>query len=192
MRNKLGKGFMLIGIVLMLAALSLLSYNHIESENAEQSSQLVLPQIQDAAGKELPVEDVPVEEMTVTEIDGYGYIGYLNIPKLDLELPIMSQWDYDRLKIAPCRFTGSVKTDDLTIAAHNYASHFGSLKNLSIGDSVTFTDMDGIQHNYQVVRLEELAPTAVERVTYGISDLILFTCTYGGQSRVTVYCDRVN
>lgn len=192
MRNKLGKGFMLIGIVLMLAALSLLSYNHIESENAEQSSQLVLPQIQDAAGKELPVEDVPVEEMTVTEIDGYGYIGYLNIPKLDLELPIMSQWDYDRLKIAPCRFTGSVKTDDLTIAAHNYASHFGSLKNLSVGDSVTFTDMDGIQHNYQVVRLEELAPTAVERVTSGISDLILFTCTYGGQSRVTVYCDRVN
>lgn len=191
MKNKLGKAFMLIGIVLVVAALSLLVFNQTESQNAKQASQMVLPQIQNTAGKALPTVDTPSEEMTVTEIDGYGYIGYLSIPKLNLELPVMEQWDYDRLKIAPCRFTGSVKTDDLTIAAHNYASHFGNLKNLAAGDTVTFTDMDDTAHNYQVVRLEELAPTAVERVTSGISDLILFTCTYGGQSRVSVYCDRV-
>lgn len=191
MKNKFGKVLMLIGIVLMIAALSLLSFNHMESQNAKQASQMVLPHIQDATEKELLSNEVSSAEMTVTEIDGYGYIGYLSIPALNVELPVMSEWDYERLKIAPCRFTGSVKKDDLTIAAHNYASHFGNLKNLVVGDTVTFTDMNGTEYNYQVVQIEELAPTAVERVTSGVSDLILFTCTYGGQSRVTVYCDRV-
>ena len=32
--------------------------------------------------------------------------------------------------------------------------------------------------------------TAVEEMTAGEYDLTLFTCTYGGQSRVTVRCDR--
>ena len=32
---------------------------------------------------------------------------------------IRFRWDYDRLKIAPCRQFGSTRTDDLVIAAHN-------------------------------------------------------------------------
>ncbi len=40
-------------------------------------------------------------EMTVVEIDGYGYVGVLTIPALELELPVMSEWDAARLKIAP-------------------------------------------------------------------------------------------
>lgn len=53
----------------------------------------------------------------------------------------MSQWDYERLKIAPCRYEGSTKSDDLVLLAHNYGKHFGTLKNLVPGDEVFFTDM---------------------------------------------------
>lgn len=65
-----------------------------------------------------PQETEPVEldaTMTVVEINGYDYVGYLSVPKLDLELPVMSDWDYDRLKTVPCRHFGSTKTDDLVI-----------------------------------------------------------------------------
>ena len=62
-------------------------------------------------------------EMTVVEIDGYGYVGVLTIPTLELELPVMSEWDAARLKIAPCRYSGSTKTRDLVIAGHNYTTH---------------------------------------------------------------------
>ena len=50
--------------------------------------------------------------------------------------------------------------------------------------------MDGVVTNYEVVGLDVLVPTAVEEMTAGDFDLTLFTCTYGGQSRVAVYCDR--
>jgi sortase A len=131
-------------------------------------------------------------EMTAVEIDGYAYIGYLSIPKLELELPIMADWDYMRLRIAPCRYTGSVRGEDLVLMAHNYASHFGGLTKLSEGDSVIFTDMDGIVTMYEVVAQDILDPYAVGEMTSGDFDLTLFTCTYGGKSRVTVYCDRAS
>ena len=86
---------------------------------------------------------------------------------------------------------GSAYTGDLVIAAHNYISHFGNLKRLQLGDSVTFTDMEGNKFHYEVEVLETLASTAVEEMTSGKWDLSLFTCTVGGQQRVTVRCKLV-
>lgn len=210
MRNKFGILFMILGAALVLSALALFLYNQKEAADAEQASVNLLPQLMDqiqvqreaAASEEetlpviipgTPVEflDPSVFEMTEVEIDGYGYIGYLSIPELGIDLPVMGDWDYSRLKIAPCRYTGSTKSDDLVIMAHNYARHFGALSDLREGDLVTFTDMDGILHQYEVAARDVLAPTAVEEMTGGAFDLTLFTCTYGGASRVTVYCDRM-
>ena len=76
------------------------------------------------------------------------------------------------------------------LMAHNYDRHFGRLAELTEDDPVVFTDMDGIVTTYEVVGQDILSPYAVEEMTSGDFDLTLFTCTYGGQSRVTVYCDR--
>ena len=130
-------------------------------------------------------------EMTVVDIDGYGYIGYLSLPTLGLDLPVMADCDEYRLKLAPCRYFGSIKTNNLVIAAHNYTRHFGRLSRLGIGDEVLFTDMDGTTTCYQVAEIEILQPTAIESMTAGEYALTLFTCTYGGQSRITVRCDKV-
>ena len=54
-----------------------------------------------------------------------------------------------------------------------------------------FTDADGNVHCYAVAAVDVLDPTAVEEMTAGEFDLTLFTCTYGGKSRVTVFCDRI-
>lgn len=134
----------------------------------------------------------PQMEMPVQNLQGYDYIGILRIPSLSLELPIMSQWSYKQLKIAPCRYTGSVYQDNMTICAHNYAKHFGGLKNLHIGDEVSFTDMDGNEFAYRVTELETLQPSDVDSMTAGDWDLTLFTCTIGGKNRVTVRCERIS
>lgn len=132
-----------------------------------------------------------VIEMDELVVDGYAYIGYLSIPDLGLELPVMADWDYPRLKIAPCRYTGTVQGGDLVIMAHNYTKHFGKLSKLKPGNTVLFTDVNGVTTVYEVVTQDVLQPTAVDRVTSAEYDLVLFTCTYGGRTRVTVYCDRV-
>ncbi len=202
MRSRFGTFFMLLGTALVLAALSLFVYNQRESRAAEASAAEIMPQMleyiapaaqdeePETAEAPLPLPDPYETEMTEVEIDGFGYIGYLSVPASGLELPVMAEWDYDRLKIAPCRYTGSTKTDDLVICAHNYNRHFGPIRNLSAGDEVYFTDMDGALWKYEVVTVEILAPSDVDVMSAGDYDLTLFTCTYGGASRVTVRCER--
>ena len=128
--------------------------------------------------------------MPVVTLDGYDYVGYVEIPMLELKLPVMADWDYTRLKVAPCRQFGSSRTDDLVIAAHNYESHFGHLKDLSVGSTVTFTDMAGIVNPYCVEKIETLNPDDVDAVQNSGYDLVLYTCTRGGRTRVTVFCNR--
>jgi len=133
----------------------------------------------------------PQIKMPVKEKDGQAYIGVLEIPSLDLMLPVISEWNYARLKKAPCRYAGSAYTDDLVIAAHNYKTHFGNLKRLNEGDSVTFTDAEGNRFEYKVVLTETLMPRDVDEMKSGEFDLSLFTCTVGGSYRVTVRCDKL-
>ena len=64
----------------------------------------------------LESDDEPYTTGPVTMVGDYEYIGVLDLPALNLSLPIMSDWDYERLKMAPCRQFGSAATDDLVIA----------------------------------------------------------------------------
>lgn len=133
----------------------------------------------------------PNMEMPTKVTGGNSYIGTLEIPKLSLKLPIMSKWDYDKLKIAPCRYCGSAYLDNMVLCAHNYSRHFGRLKNLPIGSLIIFTDVDGNVFKYETVQLETLKPSAVMDMRTGDWDLTLFTCTIGGATRVTTRCVRV-
>ena len=130
----------------------------------------------------------PAQKMPAVEVEGNQYIGTLDIPSLRLSLPIMESWSYPKLRRAPCRYAGSVYTNDLVIAGHNYRAHFGTLKQLSAGASVIFTDMAGNQFHYNVAEIQVLEPTAVENMLAGGWPLTLFTCTYGGQTRLAVRC----
>lgn len=182
------------GLLLIAAALFLSAYNEWESHEARDSAQQVIAQLCDElpteAGEPTTLPDVR-REMPVKTINGRDYIGVLSIPSLELELPVISQWDYPALKVAPCRYSGSLYQDNLIICAHNYASHFGKLKELQPGDIVLFTDMDEHVVTFQMVERETLNPMDAEGMEAGDWDLTLFTCTIDGQTRVTIRFERV-
>lgn len=206
MRNKRGSVCMAAGMLLLVMSLSLTGYN-IWDENranasAEKTYQLLRTQMSGAAAgdleKQLPdyilsgYQADPRVEMPEVEIDGHSYIGYVSIPALELDLPVMSEWSYPNMKIAPCRYTGSAYLDNLVIAAHNYEKHFGQLRYLSEGALVRFTDVEGNEFTYTVSSIEQLRPSqTADMVRAGDEwDLTLFTCTVGGQQRLTVRCVR--
>ena len=199
-RKKVSSIFIITGLLLIAAALFLTGFNLFDEYRAERSVDSVLQQmmLQDTSVlREGEIPDYilnPDMEMPVETIDGLDYIGTLEIPSLDLELPVLSEWNYPNLRVAPCRYVGSAYQGNLIIAAHNYPSHFGNLKHLQEGEMVRFTDVDGNRFAYQVVVRETLEPTAIDEMQSeeeGTWDLTLFTCTIGGQSRVTVRCVQV-
>lgn len=194
MKHNRGTVWIYFGLLLLAAALFLSAGNLRTSHQAQETSRQVMDELtlptESVAETEAPAipESLPDadREMPVQTIKGRDYIGVLSIPSLELELPVLSQWDYPGLKVAPCRYSGSLYRNDLILCAHNYSSHFGKLKNLQVGDTAIFTDMDENAVTFEMVERETLNPTDVEGMEKGDWDLTLFTCTVGGQSRVTV------
>ena len=208
--SKQGKICTAIGVLLLAAALLLTAYNLWSDVMADVIAGKVLERlasdmeenvdtspsvpIYDEESEDVYIPDYilnPAMAMPEDQIDGQTYIGVLEIQALSLSLPVISEWSYPRLKIAPCRYAGSVYLDNMVIAAHNYQSHFGKLETLSQNDEVSFTDMDGNVFAYKVAEIEALSPYAIEEMTAGDWDLTLFTCTVGGQSRMAVRCERM-
>lgn len=197
---------MIFGAVLVLAGLSLFLYNRYQAEQADDALEVLMPQVVSAildqsesaqsSQSEDTAEPYALEsmgnEMPEAVIEGNAYIGYISIPALSLELPVMTDWSYEQLQSAPCRYSGTVKGNDLVIMAHNYWVHFGQLSKLTVGDTVAFTDINGITTYYAVAAKDILSAYAVEEMTAGEYDLTLFTCNYSGQSRMTVRCDRID
>ena len=209
MGKRIGICCILLGIVCLLASAGFVIYNRQEAQSGAQDSQTLLQELQEkmeeAAPKEagqaqIVPEELPAvspeatepREMETVPAGDYASIGVLSIPVLEVELPVLTDWSYERLKKAPCHYYGSCYETDFVIAAHNYPSHFGRLNQLQTGDLVLFTDVAGESHCYEVVLLETLPPTATEEMITSGFALSLYTCTPGGGNRVTVRCNRAS
>lgn len=188
MRKWIGVICVFLGVVCLLSSVGFVAYNWWENENAEDIAQDLLEDIQSIIEEKQPEQFLP-EEMATVKVDGYECIGILSIPVLDLELPVLTDWSYAKLKKAPCHYYGTYYEKDFVIAAHNYKSHFGRLSELQAGDIVVFTDINNIEHYYEVVLLETLPKNATKEMITSGFDLSLYTCTLGGGSRVTVRCN---
>ncbi len=199
--NRISNAFLILGALFVVSALALLMHNVQQVHQAQEASRQAFVQLQGALCPRFDglshedTGDIKTEEssdwMDTAEVDGLAYIGSLSIPALDLQLPILAELDKEGMKTAPCRQFGSIQTDDLVIAGHNYGCHFGSLHHLKPDDRIQFTDMHGNAYAYAVRAVRVIQPTAVDEVKDSVWDLVLYTCTYGGGNRVMVGCRRV-
>lgn len=173
--------FTRIGKLCFVCALLLYVFNIYDSFMQDQSQKQILEQYiqennhqQDTSLVQIPdyqlKPEMDMPEVQLSGLEEAGCIGILEIPSINLRLPVY--------------------LDNMVIAAHNSKAHFKKLSNLQEGDIITFTDAVGNVFTYSVAGIEILQPEEVDDMTSGQWPLTLFTCTYGGASRVTVRCRK--
>lgn len=191
MRRRRFQILLAAGTLCLAAALCLAGYNIWDEQRATVSAseavEVLVREIPDRPEKEQPLAPEPQPMMTSVELDERYYVGLLEIPDLELTLPIQREWSDALLHYSPCVYQGTL-ADGLIIAGHNYRSHFAHLNQLAAGAEVRFRDLDGNVWTYTVAGSEIIDGNDVERMEAGDWDLTLFTCTYGGQERFTVRC----
>jgi sortase A len=209
-RKILGTAFVVLGAVLILIALSAIIINLWQEEMSGLNADHAMEQL----WEQMTVDPVPAtpdtpdtpallpengsisdapefRPMPEIQVDGISYVGYLSIPALNLELPVISESTEQNLEIAPCRFFGTVYQKDFVIGGHRYRRHFRKLSTLGYGERLSFTDVEGNVYIYEVAECEVLEPNHAEYLCSGDWDLSLFTCTPGGMTRVVLRCLRV-
>lgn len=210
-RKIVGTVCVVLGVILILSALGLIAFNLWQEERSGSNADLAMEQLL----VQMPEDTVPAtpdlpqlpavlpengepfvepefRSMPEIQVDGISYVGYLSIPALKLELPVISESTEENLEIAPCRFFGTVYQKDFVIGGHRYRRHFRKLSTLGYGERLSFTDVEGKVYIYEVAECEILEPNEAEYLCTGDWDLSLFTCTPGGMTRVVLRCLRVN
>ncbi len=200
----------LLGTVLLLAAVSLVLYNNAQDRSSGEYAQTAL----DAMLAEMPETNLATTPTTSYHNDLYAqyettttvalddtivvedrsYIGIIAVPSQNIQLPVLQEWSKSLLQYAPCRYSGAALNDSLIIAGHNYKTHFGRLFSVNQGDLITFTTVNGIVYQYEVMHCETLDGGDIEGMLeqeQGDWDLTLFTCTLSGQSRLTIRAQRI-
>ncbi len=214
MNRKYAWCMIVLGTMLLLAALFLVVYNvHTDRQSGAVSGEILQVLKQEISDHTTPTEETlyipPTEDLydayeqetietteptdPVMEVDARQYVGVLQIPSLDVELPVLYEWNYPNLRLAPCRYDGAAAAGNLVIAAHNYRSHFGNIESLNTGEQLVFTDVSGKTYTYEVIQIEMINGNDAPSMRDGAEewDLTLFTCTLSGRSRVTVRAVQV-
>lgn len=192
--NKIAKSFIIIGLLLIITSVVMLVHNDYEDIKAGKNSEDALSIIKNNYNEEKDsiIRKENTQKMQTIEVNGNDFIGTIIIPSLKLELPVMSEYNEENLKIAPTRYYGSIYTNDLVICAHSYKTHFKYLSNLKPKDIVIFTDISGVNYIYEVLEVEILNSNDVSKMLDNEFDLTLYTCTTDGINRVTIRCNKIS
>ena len=190
-KNRCRRGIIMlvIGIMLLLLAGGWYTANILEDRAAGEYTVRILDNMDVSEELDIVVEG---DDKPAVIVDEEAFCGRIVIEKLGMELPVFQEWNYKKLKKAPCRYSGSVETQDMIVAAHNYKSHFGKINTLDNGDELVFIDASGETYYFEVKEILILDGSAVEDMSAGAWDFTLFTCTKGGKQRVVVRCESVS
>lgn len=177
------------GILCIGCALSLYFYNSAQDKKVYAYNAEALKNYEQAVltadKEEGPVD---ISAMQVLNVDGTDYVGIIDIPKINVKLPVQNECTDRALNNGPCLYFGTCEQDNMIIAGHNMKSVFNGIRYLETGDVVKFTDVSDVTHNYLVYEIEKVDGYDCDRMSSGDWALTLFTCTYGGRERIAVRC----
>lgn len=187
--NKSTRGSILIavGLTFIIAAGVLYVFNLKQDRLAGESAQVLYDGFQHEVDY---VYAQYTEEEQYINLGEYSLLGALEIREMGMRLPVLESWNYAMLRVAPCRYMGSIATGDLIIMGHNYQSHFACLESVSEGAEVIFTDAVGEEYEFIIKKIEHLHKTELERLYTTGYPLTLFTCNDSGQERIVVRCEK--
>lgn len=128
----------------------------------------------------------------------YSVEAVLNIPRLGINYPVISEWSEELLKISVNKYWGPKPNEvgNYCIVGHNYKSGkmFGRLDEITNGDIVELTDTSGRLIKYAVYDRYVVEPTdtaCTSQLTGGKKELTLITCRTYGQQRLIVKAREV-
>ena len=124
--------------------------------------------------------------MPVLSLEGEDYIGILEIPAFGSALPVGAHWGNSSRY--PCRFSGSVYDRPVRPGAPPPAGQYAFYREISVGDSLYFTDMTGNRYSYTVTDIRYAKHAAQETLESREADLMLFIQNVYAFEYIQIYC----
>ena len=184
-----GRVCVLVGVCLLFIAALVLSLwqwrIHTSAQKTEECVRVMrnlMPEPQSAA-----LEERRDNTMPILSLEGTDYVGILEIPRYGSALPVCAKWG--EVTKYPCRLDGSIYDRTIQLGGTSQKGQYDFYRELSAGDAVYFTDMEGNRYSYTVtdIRYEKHADqTALRREE---AALTLFIKNIHAFEYIVVFCN---
>lgn len=195
MRSKDNKKLKISSIVLLLLVIAaigiivVICVQYSQRSKNEAAIQEVVAEI-----KEVPTSD----ETRYIQYEGYQVIGTIQIPRFNIEYPILIESTADSLTKSISR-VGNGKVNEignLTLAGHNYidGTMFGRIDELENGDEIVILDLYGNSVKYSVFDKYVTNPddvSVLDATEEETREVTLVTCTNGNLNRLIIKAKEV-
>lgn len=128
--------------------------------------------------------------------DNISIIGLIEIPKINISYPILSNSSEELLKISVCRFSGPLpnRIGNLCIAGHNYKNNlmFSKLHKLNVNDSIFITDLNNVKLEYIIYEKLKVKENNLDcTINTNNTEITLITCNDSNNSERIVIKAKV-
>lgn len=186
--------YKIILVILVITAIVLATFivkKNIENKKIENNAQAVLQEIKKE--KTTPPNQIDVIQEIDEEIGGYKVIGIINIPKIEIEYPILEQTNKESLDLSITKFFGEKinQKGNIVLAGHNRLNNtmFGKIDKLEKGNIIELTDIQMVTVKYQVFDKYIIDPndiSCIYPVDENTREVTLITCSNRDKNRLIV------
>ena len=175
-----------LGLLLILASLGLLlGFRFCETRAQEES----------AAAADHLTEMLQIRTrgytgegpMPTLELMGRDYVCLLEIPGMNVTLPVCDDWDQRTRAGNPCRYWGSAYEDTLILGGGAMAQ-LDFCARLDLDDRVVVTDLQGREYIYEVKSILRRDDLTYEKLREGEYPLTIFTRDGSSSRSIVVHC----
>lgn len=142
-----------VGVCLLVGAIVTLALWRWNIHRSEKQTQYYVDTLQALIPE--PQNAVPEERrdntMSVLSVDGTDFAGIVEFPRYESALPVCADWG--KISQYPCRFNGSIYDSTMQIGATTQKGQYDFYRELSVGDTVIYTDAEGNRYTFSITSL---------------------------------------
>ena len=142
----------------------------------------LIPQPQGAAP-----EERSDNTMAALSMDGTDFIGILEMPTYGSALPVCADWGESGKY--PCRLAGSIYDRTMQIGGTTQKGQYDFYREISVGDTVFFTDMEGNRFSYEVTSIRYAEHADQSALRRDEAALTLFIQNIYGFEYIVIFCN---
>lgn len=182
---------LLLGTIILIVLIAMKQLNSMENEKENEE---VLETF----------SNVEIQNNETVQLKGYNVIGIVNIPKINIQYPILAietsnpEETKEPMRYGIVKYWGGNVNDygNLSIAGHNNynGTMFGKTKKLELGDIVELTDLTKATMQYEIYDIFVTDPNDVSILATNdetIREVTLITCTNGNRERLILKAKQI-
>ena len=179
----------LVGICLLVVAIVILALWRWNIHSSEKRAQYYVNTLQELIPD--PQNAVPEERrdntMSVLSVDETDFVGIVELPRYESVLPVCADWG--KTFNYPCRFSGSIYDGTMQIGATTQKGQYDFYRELSVGDAVIYTDVEGNRYTFAIASLRYEKHADQAALQHEDAPLTLFIKNIYSFEYLIVFCD---